>query len=71
MNLDVDKKYSLASILPLSQFDFFKMSMISLYDRSASDYTLEDWAKFGSLEAEDRIVGDRRSLLNPLILKRF
>jgi hypothetical protein len=46
-NIDVDKKYSLASILPLSQYDFFKVSMISMYDRSKHEYTLEDWEKFG------------------------
>jgi hypothetical protein len=42
-----------------------------MYDRSGPDYTMDDWAKLNSFEAEDKIMGDKKSLLNSLILKRF
>lgn len=71
VDTDIDRKYSILSILPMSQYDFFKVSMISMYDTKHGEFNFGDWAKFSSLEAEEKIMGDKRALLHSLILKRF
>jgi hypothetical protein len=47
------------------------MGLVSMYDHTGPEYTLDDLAKFNTLEAEEKVIGDRKSLLNSLILKRF